>query len=1345
MKDLFVSYGRRESLVFVGDLHQQLKLAGYEVWFDKVNIPDGDDYSQRISHGIESAHNFAYVMAPRCMTSPYCLVELEYAKLLGKRIIPVAQIIIFDTPPKELADSDKQVMIDFYKAHNIPNIEIKTELDVLKRSHALLGKTDWIYARQEYTSDDIKAMFDWQSTYENSWYKHDEITYLQQLNFPTFGNSIDNISSVCESLIRIIEKHKSYTIKHTEILLAALSWQHKNQITEALLVGKERKDADTWLLTEFTAPEQPPCFASDLHAEFICESRKNAENLYTDIFVCYDMSNKDLREKVYKSLSKAGITTWIHYKDIAKSENYDEAINRGIEQADSLLFFMSNASMMSEYCIKELRYALLLNKRVIPLLIEPLNAESQAVYKGIKKLQQIQYVDFTNNLKDEHYANDIRDLLREINRDRRYYEQHKVFLVQALKWENQGKNPSILLRGYNLQNAQTWLTTSSKRTAQKPLALQESFINESAAHAGEENIDVFVSYSRNDGDFARKLNEQLQINGRSTWFDQDSIAIGADFQKEIYKGIANSNNFVFLISQKSISSPYCADEVAYAVQQGKRIITLRLEKLENELPESLAAIQWIDAGKDKDFSGVFSQVIRTLDIDRTHVESHSKWQSKALEWKKANKDTSLLLFGSEFSVAELWLKDSLQDKKQPQPTAIQQEFIEESRKAIEETAIRENNIALVLKKRLKVMRLALGAAAILLLAALVSTTFAFLAMRSSDKSAEIASFATENAKDEARRADSLNGISITTAGRLSSFQGQTFRLIHLVKLQYEGQNYRDSIKSIINELDPANKVLALFEDALNKFGFKDADGNVLIPAFFDQAEEFKNKQANVRVGEARYILSQDGTRQIAQETNGMWEWQTVQKNSKNPTSKILASIEKAEKKVGNFLDKITTKTEETKIIETKTEKQPEESETKLGKFWRGIVGKGKQDSKKEEKKEEKQNTTNIETQKTEVATNISTNNTITKPKKNSQNEGDILDEIAETSSNKGKFRIPKNAASATLNPNDPYNMYVMRTRHKDMTQNMWGLEAGLQVGYMTSDSALYSYAGKAIETNKIEVLVLKAPRDQFAWVDLNNIKSYESKGWGKLQGGWEETGQAIFVTRTGHRNGEYSIGKGIKGCGMYAQNGKEITNCDKYEVLMYKIPAKELEKIPEPKIEKVQKYKISYLQDNLGKIVGLAAEPFADWKWVVAERPGNFKFKIPLRAYQVADTQSDTLLYVMRVLREDGSAYIGNLSENIATYNYNLNVVEARFTQVLVINNSAKFEWIGAAQKESYFSEGYSLVQGGWESDGLPIYIARAKYAGKYRIGQIIGNMCKIAVGKTVVSVEDYEILVYKK
>ncbi len=87
-KEFFISYGRRESLGFVGRLHRRLKLAGYDAWFDKVNIPDGEDYAQRISHGIESAHNFIYVMAPRSMTSPYCLIRFGSIR----RALPRARI-----------------------------------------------------------------------------------------------------------------------------------------------------------------------------------------------------------------------------------------------------------------------------------------------------------------------------------------------------------------------------------------------------------------------------------------------------------------------------------------------------------------------------------------------------------------------------------------------------------------------------------------------------------------------------------------------------------------------------------------------------------------------------------------------------------------------------------------------------------------------------------------------------------------------------------------------------------------------------------------------------------------------------------------------------------------------------------------------------------------------------------------------------------------------------------------------------------------------------------------------------------------------------------------------------
>ena len=133
-KDSFISYGRRESLGFVARLHRLLKLAGNDGWFDKVNIPDGDDYSQRIDQGIESAHNFVYVMAPRCLTSPYCLIELEYARLLGKRVIPINHMVIFNTPEQELSAGDQQVLAGFYKSYNLPDQKIHSAQDVLNRS-----------------------------------------------------------------------------------------------------------------------------------------------------------------------------------------------------------------------------------------------------------------------------------------------------------------------------------------------------------------------------------------------------------------------------------------------------------------------------------------------------------------------------------------------------------------------------------------------------------------------------------------------------------------------------------------------------------------------------------------------------------------------------------------------------------------------------------------------------------------------------------------------------------------------------------------------------------------------------------------------------------------------------------------------------------------------------------------------------------------------------------------------------------------------------------------------------------------------------------------------------------
>ena len=365
-KDLFISYGRRESLGFVGRLHQRLKLAGYDAWFDKVNIPDGDDYAQRIKHGIESAHNFVYVMAPRCLTSPYCLIELEYARLLGKRVISINQMVIFETSAQTLSAEDKQELVKFYHLYNLPNQNIHTTQEVLKRSLALIGRTDWLDGQEQLSDEDCQNLFQWAQSYENYWAKHDEVEYLKTFEFPVCGQNIATLDSVVERIITVLERQSDYVHQHTEVLAQALLWQENQKATRYLLVSKERQAAEEWLLTQFLPPHQPPCQPTPLACEFLCESRKNAENLMTDIFICYEFQDRVIRDQVVQSLSRYAITTWTHDRDIQTGGVYERAIEQGIENADNFFYFISPHSVISEYCQQELAHALQYHKRIIP-------------------------------------------------------------------------------------------------------------------------------------------------------------------------------------------------------------------------------------------------------------------------------------------------------------------------------------------------------------------------------------------------------------------------------------------------------------------------------------------------------------------------------------------------------------------------------------------------------------------------------------------------------------------------------------------------------------------------------------------------------------------------------------------------------------------------------------------------------------------------------------------------------------------------------------------------------------------------------------------------------------------
>ncbi|MEM7017056.1 MAG: toll/interleukin-1 receptor domain-containing protein, partial [Pseudomonadota bacterium] len=78
-KDVFISYGRKESKHFATKLHNYLIKEGREVWFDQNDIPLGVDFQEQIDDGIEKAHNFIFIISPHSIDSEYCRKEIDLA------------------------------------------------------------------------------------------------------------------------------------------------------------------------------------------------------------------------------------------------------------------------------------------------------------------------------------------------------------------------------------------------------------------------------------------------------------------------------------------------------------------------------------------------------------------------------------------------------------------------------------------------------------------------------------------------------------------------------------------------------------------------------------------------------------------------------------------------------------------------------------------------------------------------------------------------------------------------------------------------------------------------------------------------------------------------------------------------------------------------------------------------------------------------------------------------------------------------------------------------------------------------------------------------------------------
>jgi WD40 repeat protein len=181
------------------------------------------------------------------------------------------------------------------------------------------------------------------------------------------------------------------------------------------------------------------------------------------IFISYSRKDLEIAEKIIAALEKSNFKIWIDRKDIPKGEELTKEIYLGIERADAFLFLVSPDSVQSDWCNKEIDYAVKSSKRILPLIIRETIGKS--VHTAISNRNWFfcrdGYDDF-NSVIDE--------ICKTIYTDYEWLKYHTKLQVKALDWERT-KDYSRLLRGKELREAEDNLAATD--TKKDPNATKE--------------------------------------------------------------------------------------------------------------------------------------------------------------------------------------------------------------------------------------------------------------------------------------------------------------------------------------------------------------------------------------------------------------------------------------------------------------------------------------------------------------------------------------------------------------------------------------------------------------------------------------------------------------------------------------------------------------------------------------------------------------------------------------------------------------------------------------------------------------------------------------------------------
>lgn len=121
---------------------------------------------------------------------------------------------------------------------------------------------------------------------------------------------------------------------------------------------------------------------------------------------------------------------------------------------------------------------------------------------------------------------------------------------------------------------------------------------------------AFLSYSREDSDFAGRLATDLKAAGASVWLDQLDIPKGQPWDRAIQDALTNCRCVLVVLSPAAVNSTNVMDEASFALDEKKTVIPVIYRDC--SVPFRLRRLEYVDFRQEQDYAGGLKELFRAL-------------------------------------------------------------------------------------------------------------------------------------------------------------------------------------------------------------------------------------------------------------------------------------------------------------------------------------------------------------------------------------------------------------------------------------------------------------------------------------------------------------------------------------------------------------------------------------------------------------------------------------------------------------------------------------------------------------------------------------------------------------